>query len=228
MRRVQEVAGRRGGVCSAANSLSTKARTRGVAGLLVLFTLVVSLPACRGSTNPVPQSVWTTLAASEPYTCGLSLGAEAFCWGWVPGYYYGPPPEESLPPKSAVPLRVPGEHRFRDITVGALSVCGLDADGRAYCWGANQVGEVGDSSYVAKRSPSAVVGGLRWRMISMGGAHACGGHRREPSLLLGKPIPGRAGQWRARRCVVVPRRSCRRATLRRRVRRHGHIVRHYP
>src|SRR5216684_3274776 len=65
---------------------------RGVAGWLVQFTLVVLLPACRGSTDPVPQSVWTALAASEPYTCGLSLGAEAFCWGWVPGYYYGPLP----------------------------------------------------------------------------------------------------------------------------------------
>ncbi len=140
----------------------------------VLCTLVVLLSACRGSTDPVQQSVWTTLAASEFYTCGLSPAAEALCWGWVPGYYYGPPPEDSLMPRSAVPLRVPGERRFVDITVGALSVCGLDAERRAYCWGANQLGEVGDSSYVAKRSPSAVVGALRWRMISMGGAHACG------------------------------------------------------
>jgi hypothetical protein len=159
---------------SAANSISTNARTRGVAGWLVLYTLVVLQPACRGSTDPVQQSVWTTLAASESYTCGLSPAAEALCWGWVPGYYYGPPPEDSLMPKSAVPLRVPGERRFVDITVGALSVCGLDGERRAYCWGANQLGEVGDSSYVAKRSPSAVAGDLRWRMISMGGAHACG------------------------------------------------------
>ena len=50
----------------------------GVCTRFVLFVLVVSLPGCRGSTGPVPHSVWTTLAASEHYTCGLFPEAQAF------------------------------------------------------------------------------------------------------------------------------------------------------
>lgn len=136
-------------------------------------TVFALLSACRGSTHPTPPSIWTTLGASEAYTCGLSPTGEALCWGGVGGYYELPL-VDSLIPNSAVPLRVPGGFRFIDITVGALSMCALDAERQAFCWGANVRGEVGDGSYLAKRGPSAVVGGHRWRTISAGGAHVCG------------------------------------------------------
>lgn len=40
--------------------------------------------------------------------------------------------------------------------------------------GPNQLGDVGDGSYVAKRGASAVVGGFRWRTLSAGSSHVCG------------------------------------------------------
>jgi len=137
-------------------------------------TAIAFLTACRGATDSTPASTWIALGASEAYTCGLSDTREAFCWGGVGGYYDPPPLQDSLMPNSAVPVRVPGGRRFITITVGGLSMCALDSAHKAYCWGANQFGEVGDSSYLAKRGPSAVVGGHSWRMISSGGVHACG------------------------------------------------------
>ena len=160
-------------------SLGAGSRARAGSGVhlpiaLTLLGGLIGVGACRGSTDPAENPQWMTLAASEPYTCGLTVTGEASCWGWVAGYYDPQPIKDSLIPRSAVPLRVPGEHRFTDISVGALSICALDTDRRAFCWGANQLGEVGDDSYIAKRSPSAVAGNLRWRMISAGGAHTCG------------------------------------------------------
>lgn len=141
---------------------------------LLLGTGIVLLAACHSPTDSTPPSRWTALGASEAYTCGLSTTREALCWGGVGGYYDPMPLADSLMPNSAVPERIPGGHRFIAITVGGLSMCGLDAERQALCWGANQYGEVGDGSYLAKRGPSPVVGGHRWRTISAGGVHVCG------------------------------------------------------
>lgn len=130
--------------------------------------------ACHGTVNSTPPSIWNSLDASEAYTCGLSATGEALCWGGVAGYYEPAPLADSLMPISALPLRVPGERRFVTVSVGGLSMCALDSERRAFCWGANQYGELGDDSYLAKRGPSAVLGGHRWRTISAGGVHVCG------------------------------------------------------
>jgi alpha-tubulin suppressor-like RCC1 family protein len=71
-------------------------------------------------------------------------------------------------------MLVPGDGRFTDLAVGSLSVCGLDAQRDAFCWGANLMGEVGDGSHVAKRHPTRVVGGLLWQSIAAGSVHFCG------------------------------------------------------
>src|SRR5258707_787844 len=114
-------------------------------------TVVASFAACRASPDLAPPPLWAMLSASEAYTCGLSPGGEALCWGGVAGYYDPVPLADSLIPNSAIPLRVPGTRHFTQITVGGLSMCALDSDQRAFCWGANQYGEVGDSSHLAKR-----------------------------------------------------------------------------
>lgn len=141
----------------------------------VSFTAALGMAvACRATTEPGRSSTWSALAAGDAYTCGLSLNSEAFCWGGIPGYFDPQPLQDSLIPHSAVPLRVPGARRFVEITVGALPICALDSERAAYCWGSNQLGEVGDGSYLAKRGPSAVTGDFRWRMVDAGGAHVCG------------------------------------------------------
>ncbi|HET7631954.1 MAG TPA: hypothetical protein VFK16_06550, partial [Gemmatimonadaceae bacterium] len=65
-----------------------------------------------------------------------------------------------------MPLEVSGAHRFTDIAVGGITKCALDATRAAYCWGANVLGTNGDGSFLAKRGPSAVVGGHHWQTIS--------------------------------------------------------------
>jgi alpha-tubulin suppressor-like RCC1 family protein len=61
------------------------------------------------------------------------------------------------------------------VVAGAHHSCGLDAEGRAACWGANQRGQLGidhDSDRVAY--PAAVSGGLRFRSLAAGDTHTCG------------------------------------------------------
>lgn len=140
------------------------------AGLVVLVAVFV---ACRGPAEPDGPITWTALSAGSFYNCGLARTGDAYCWGGVGGYFEMPSPQDSIIPNSAVPWVVPGKHQFSHISAGSLVMCALDLARRAFCWGGNTYGEIGDLSTVAKRGPSAVVGGFVWRTIAAGGAHVC-------------------------------------------------------
>lgn len=143
-------------------------------GFLFVATAMLFV-ACRGSTEPLRPSLWTSLAAERWFTCGLSPDAQAYCWGGFTGGWRGIPPiADSIAPNSAVPLRVPGGRRFVEITVGETPICALDEGRAAFCWGPNQSGDVGDGSFVAKRGPSPVSGGHGWNTIDAGMSHVCG------------------------------------------------------
>ena len=61
------------------------------------------------------------------------------------------------------------------MTAGGNHSCAL-ADGRAYCWGGNQSGQLGDGTFVSKSGPVAVAGALAGKVvsaISAGMIHTC-------------------------------------------------------
>lgn len=63
---------------------------------------------------------------------------------------------------------------FRQIDEGFNFSCGVTIRDVAYCWGANDVGQLGDGTTTPRLQPRRVAGGLRFRHVSTGPAHACG------------------------------------------------------
>lgn len=53
-------------------------------------------------------------------------------------------------------------------------LCGITPANDAYCWGAGESGQIGDGSSTGRVLPGLVAGGLKWKEISLGEAHACG------------------------------------------------------
>lgn len=70
---------------------------------------------------------------------------------------------------------VGGSTVWTTIAAGSVHTCGIRTDGRAYCWGRNEVGQLGDGSEVNRRRPSRVAGSLTFTQIaaSVGGRHTC-------------------------------------------------------
>jgi alpha-tubulin suppressor-like RCC1 family protein len=52
--------------------------------------------------------------------------------------------------------------------------CAIALDGRAFCWGRNEEGQLGDGTRIDRRSPTAVAGGLTFAAIAAGDLHTCG------------------------------------------------------
>lgn len=59
------------------------------------------------------------------------------------------------------------------VSAGDLHTCALDADGKAYCWGDNSKGQLGDGTTENRAIPTPVSGDLRFKAISAGFEHTC-------------------------------------------------------
>jgi alpha-tubulin suppressor-like RCC1 family protein len=74
-----------------------------------------------------------------------------------------------------MPALVAGGVRFTQISSGSYHSCGLTKIGKAYCWGLNGEGAVGNGTPDNLITvPSAVAGGLTFTQIAVGGSHTCG------------------------------------------------------
>jgi alpha-tubulin suppressor-like RCC1 family protein len=71
-------------------------------------------------------------------------------------------------------VAVTGGFHFRLVTAGALHSCALTLENKAYCWGANFDGQVGDGTTIKRTAPTAVAGGLRFSRIKSSGGYTCG------------------------------------------------------
>lgn len=109
------------------------------------------------------------------FTCGLSTGGQAWCWGYG---YYGQLGDgvEGYTDGVPTPRAVLGGHTFREITAGFEHACALDTDGKAWCWGNNTYGQLGNEETVVVMGepvPVEVVGGLTFTQISAGRDATC-------------------------------------------------------
>jgi alpha-tubulin suppressor-like RCC1 family protein len=63
---------------------------------------------------------------------------------------------------------------FYQVSGGGAHTCGVTTANRAYCWGLNFWGQLGDGTTTEHHTPVAVAGGLRFRQISTRRAGSCG------------------------------------------------------
>jgi alpha-tubulin suppressor-like RCC1 family protein len=103
--------------------------------------------------------------------------------------------------------------RFRGVVAGQSHSCALTLDRRAYCWGANDAGQVGTGDRIPVIYwPTEVVGGHRWLSLVAGDHHTCGITTDERTLCWGANSRGslgydqhtRKGCGLPDRCMAVP------------------------
>lgn len=118
--------------------------------------------------QPVPVQVATNLkfvsiAAGWRHTCALTAGGAAYCWGSNQGCQLGNGAcnPDSLADMALTPQPVTGSIAFRTLTAGYIHTCGLSVDGRVYCWGGGDAGELGAGDEFRSHPVPTVVYGQR-------------------------------------------------------------------
>ena len=111
----------------------------------------------------------STIVAGRAHTCGISQGS-VLCWGDNSFGQLGNDTNVSQGQPVEV-LGLPGAPTH--LAAGAIHTCALVDGGRAFCWGQNFSGQLGDGSTVNQARPVEVDGGHRFTEIHAGGAQTC-------------------------------------------------------
>ncbi len=136
----------------------------------------------KDSAVPAPVAGGLTFAAVSAggeHTCGVTTNGAAYCWGSNDSGQLGNDTTDLSCPGvdhgcSKTPLLVLGGLTFRSLSTGTSHTCGVTAGGKAYCWGANTFGQLGDGSTDDRSRPVLVAGGLAFGSVSTGESHTCG------------------------------------------------------
>jgi alpha-tubulin suppressor-like RCC1 family protein len=137
--------------------------------------------------STIPASVNTNagvqvLTAGTQFSCAVGNpppygGFQISCWGSNAVGQLG----TGTMTNSAVPVSVSGGLNFVTVSTGAMHACGTVASttngtpfSYAYCWGANNSGQLGNGTNANSAAPSLAAGGLSFASVSAGGSHTCG------------------------------------------------------
>jgi alpha-tubulin suppressor-like RCC1 family protein len=122
--------------------------------------------------GPGESNNWLTISADSSHTCGLRTSGLAQCWGSNGAGQLGIGSSGAIRDR---PTTVVGGITWSAIDTGNGFTCGIDVSGRRYCWGGNNVGQLGLGlgPDVALSAPDYLPGDDSYVSIEVGYNSAC-------------------------------------------------------
>ncbi len=100
---------------------------------------------------------WAKIETSRFSTCAITTDGKPYCWGGNDAGQLGiNTTASSLIPVPVVTSGVLNGKTLVAITMGDSHACAVDSTGKAYCWGSNGSGELGNNSTAYSSIPVAV------------------------------------------------------------------------
>ena len=102
------------------------------------------------------DSIYVTVSAGWRHTCAQTVSGSAYCWGDNSKGQLG---NGLAVGQSSYPVAVVGGLTFGSIAAASEGhTCGVTTGGVTYCWGSNDLGQLGDGSRTSSAMPVRVVG----------------------------------------------------------------------
>ena len=135
---------------------------------LVASVLAVSLQTSTLAVAESPE--WRQISAGSAHTCGIRTDGRLFCWG---RNTYGQLGDATTVERTVPTQAVSGFSDWTTVSAGYEHTCARRSTGRIYCWGRNNVGQVGDGGTTNRITPTPVGSWTNWTSVSAGGFHTC-------------------------------------------------------
>ncbi len=155
---------------------------------VVTSTSVAGAPPLRGLAG---ASVLT------PSWCGIAADDRAWCWG---SNAYGLMGAGTSSARIEIPTPLPTDARFVQVSVGADHYCGVDTAGVVWCWGSNDVMQLGYPDRSERRmSPRPVAAPVAFTSVGaiQGFSATCASGVDAKVYCWGSPQFGLLGRWPA-------------------------------
>ncbi|CAN5324226.1 hypothetical protein BH09ACT12_BH09ACT12_18460 [soil metagenome] len=148
------------------------------AGLLPLLGLPVASVSADPGTDAPPVTAARVARTSEisqvsaggEFSCGIREASRLWCWG---RNTYGQLGTGSTANEPVAPTMVKGRGKWKQVSAGGSTTCGVRNSGALYCWGLNHRGQVGDGQKAAVPAPKRIPGRKNWEQAATGWFHTC-------------------------------------------------------
>jgi serine/threonine protein kinase/alpha-tubulin suppressor-like RCC1 family protein len=146
-----------------------------------------------------PQT-FMSVTAGRSHTCAVTPENDAFCWGLNSNGQAG----IGVATEAVIaPQKVETSATLRTVAAGLNHTCALTTGGTAYCWGANNFGQLGDGTKNRHTRPTAVQGAGALVALFPGSSHTCGRNGGGEVFCWGYNIDGQLGSG-GREDSIVP------------------------
>ena len=178
-----------------------QSRVANLSAWSIALSILISAAVSDSEAAPIqdPQDstlehTWVLVAAGALHTCGLTGDGAAYCWGSNTAGQLGAASPETCDalgepqPCSTVPQSVAGGLRFESLSAAGVHSCGVTAEGDTYCWGQNDMGQLGTDAAAdecpvpgfgearhmpCSRTPVRVKTDIAFASVEIGFIHTC-------------------------------------------------------
>lgn len=142
-------------------------------------------------TVAVPPS-WIGLSVGWAHACALADGGGTWCWG---ANTFGQIGDGGTSATRSVARPVQAAPAFVALSAGIHHTCGRTASGALHCWGRNDFGQLGDSSFTMRTSAVASGGARSFARFTQGANrnHTCAVTPNDRVLCWGLNLHGQLG-----------------------------------
>jgi alpha-tubulin suppressor-like RCC1 family protein len=125
---------------------------------------------------------FTSYNTGQAHNCGIGNDGRAYCWGYNLNGALGDgtTSHRNRPVAVLNPSGAPAGFNFTSVDTGFWHTCGIGNDGKAYCWGRNDLGMLGNGTNtqsnipVAVQNPAGALPGFNFTSLIAAGSHTCG------------------------------------------------------
>ena len=149
---------------------------------------------------------WLGVWAGRYHACGIRADGGTHCWGSNSDDQLGLVRQDAPEPVRVAPPADGDGGGWTHVTCGDWHVCALRADRTAWCWGNNEVGQLGVGSQHDSYAPRQVGVNDTWTTISTHGLVTCGVREDETAWCWGTAESGALGDGRVDGTQIRPAR----------------------
>jgi len=135
------------------------------------------------------------LDVGSNHSCALLRDGSVWCWG---DNRYGQLGNGARSKGRTKPAHVAGLKKAVVLVVGGFHSCGVDTGGHAWCWGRNDIGQLGIGTTDTQLSPKQITKLSGIKSITAGGAHTCALDSKANPWCWGNNASGQLGDTTAR------------------------------
>lgn len=138
-----------------------------------------------------PELQFASISAGGTFACGIATDQHLYCWG---DDRFGQIGNGSTGAGETPSLATVKTERFAMVSAGTSHACALNLAGRAFCWGNDDRGQLGDNRNINSTTPIPIADStLAFTMISAGDRHTCGVTTSGNAYCWGEGINGQLG-----------------------------------